>query len=633
MFIFKASDDLRDKLSDLNEKCKDFYSNSTSNMYSSAAKLNLVNNIFKDILNVAYNDVEYAVNFNSSLSDLAVCVATVFRNDFTNNILPTAFYSNLSQSLSGSGSVGLSMSFSRLNDIDLILGALLNSNYIQLINETIAQRPIFNIFKELSNTTNQSNEREVLIHLLNEVCVKQNRVGYYFLYYMYSVMIKVKMANYANSSSPSYKTNNNELLNLVRIYKEFMQERAKNAAATASSGTNNNGIKQDNSEYEKVSSSSTSSASSTSASSSNDEQDDAASNGDDIASGDKQLTESEISLGNCLMHDLRLCQQDDPYLFCFLLPFILSEELLPSFMINNSELVYLIVSCIDSRQLKDLVSSVISQDLILLKAPCDETNFSKKTTGAKNSKSAATLSSSNVSKKRKRKSSENSDVKYLKKTSALSQLKMSKSKKQMNKFKKETLVDVLNASLQWETIEQIFFWEVLMAHDDIDLNYLLPIFNRLDSNKHSEAICYLFQLIKSSEPTFDLVKYVVQRREEDNLARALLINWCKRSSSAESAKMIQIFTKLLNKAAFAFNSSQNQQHPNQHAKQESQSTFKKITLGSGNANNKVKLIAQQQLEEVEKQKRLNAQQNLNASGNILLDVEDLNKMPSLDQVN
>jgi hypothetical protein len=332
------------------------------------------------------------------------------------------------------------------------------------------------------------------------------------------------------------------------------------------------------------------------------------------------------------MQDLRLCQQDDPFLFCFLLPFILSDELLPSFMINNSEMVYLIVSCIDSRQLKDLVSSIISQDLILLKAPSDEK--SNKRIGPKSSKSASNQSTSNTSnsKKRKRKNSENSDVKSLKKSSALSQLKMSKSKKQMNKFKKENLVDVLNASLQWETIEQIFFWEILMAHDGIDLNYLLPIFNRLDSNKHSEAVCYLFQLIKSSDPSFDLVKYVVQRREEDNLARALLINWCKRSSSAESNKMIQIFTKLLNKAAVTHNSNQAQQQQGQQSKQEPLSTFKKITLGSGNNNNKVKLTAQQQLEQVEKQKRLNAQQQLNASGQILIDTEDLNRMPTLDQV-
>ena len=36
-------------------------------------------------------------------------------------------------------------------------------------------------------------------------------------------------------------------------------------------------------------------------------------------------------------------------------------------MLNNSELVYLIVSCVDSKQLKDLVAAIVSQDIVLLK--------------------------------------------------------------------------------------------------------------------------------------------------------------------------------------------------------------------------------------------------------------------------
>ena len=38
-------------------------------------------------------------------------------------------------------------------------------------------------------------------------------------------------------------------------------------------------------------------------------------------------------------------------------------------MINNSELIYLIVSCVDSKQLKDLVAAIVSQDIVLLKQP------------------------------------------------------------------------------------------------------------------------------------------------------------------------------------------------------------------------------------------------------------------------
>ena len=343
------------------------------------------------------------------------------------------------------------------------------------------------------------------------------------------------------------------------------------------------------------------------------------------------------------MHDLHLCQQDDPYLFCFLLPLVLSEELLPTFMINNSELVYLIVSCIDSRQLKDLVSSIISQDMTLLQLPNSVLKKKSTTKGKKKSKNSIITSGKSVvnTKKRKRKNSYGNENKAgTRKASTLSQLKISKSKKTNQKFRKETMVDVLNTSLQWDTIEQIFFWEILLAHDGINLDYLLPIFNRLDPNKNAEAICYLFQLIKSSEPSFELVKYIVQRRNEDNLARALLINWCKR----DSAKMIQIFIKLLNKTAAGahyqnsggsgsatFSSSQQQQQA--QAGKLDQSTVKKITLATSGNNKAVKLTAQQQLEQVEKQKRLNAQHQSALNGSmVLIDDEDLKKMPTIEQV-
>lgn len=339
-----------------------------------------------------------------------------------------------------------------------------------------------------------------------------------------------------------------------------------------------------------------------------------------------------VGIGNCLMQDLRLCQQDDPYLFCFLLPLVLSQDLLPNYVINNSDLIYLIVSCIDSRLLKDLISSIISQDLVLINHKDEKESNGEKSSSSKASRTRGNKKTTPLNtKKRKRKDSDTETSKSTtpnkKGASALSQLKMSKSMKRKQKFKKESLIDVLNASFNWETIEQIFFWEILMAHECVSLSYLLPVFNRLDANKHSEAVCHLFQLIKSTEPSYDLVKLVVQRREEDNLARALLINWCRQSS--ESNRMINIFVKLIKKSAASSNQSQIAQSP--HNKPES--TYKKITVGSSNNNNKVKLTAQQQLEQIEKQKRLNAQQQGNNNSSlILIDPEDYNKTPSLDQV-
>ncbi len=78
------------------------------------------------------------------------------------------------------------------------------------------------------------------------------------------------------------------------------------------------------------------------------------------------------------MQDLRLCQQDDPHMFFLMLPFICSTYMLQNYMCNNSELVYLVCSCIDARQLKDLIASVTSQEIVLLKQFSDVGNLRNK---------------------------------------------------------------------------------------------------------------------------------------------------------------------------------------------------------------------------------------------------------------
>lgn len=196
--------------------------------------------------------------------------------------------------------------------------------------------------------------------------------------------------------------------------------------------------------------------------------------------------------------------------------------------------------------------------------------------------------------KRKRKSSENERLKQ-------------RSRKSNKKFRKESLVDVLSSSLNWESIEQLFFWEILVSHDDVTLEYLLPIFNRLDSVKHSEAVCYLFQMIKSSEPTYELIRYITHRRVDDNIARALFINWAKKTPTNQ---MSQMFIKLMNKSAIQ-----------QSSGGKPETTLKKIKFNESlNSVNKVKLTAQQQLQQNQKR------------GSIIYDEEDLDKVPNLDQV-
>lgn len=105
----------------------------------------------------------------------------------------------------------------------------------------------------------------------------------------------------------------------------------------------------------------------------------------------QKFTADELMMGSCIMQDLRVCQQDDPYLFCFLLPFICSSYILPNYMINNSELVYLLVSCIDPRQMRDLRSSILCEDLILFKEPpnASQVDSKNKAKTAKTKKNSA----------------------------------------------------------------------------------------------------------------------------------------------------------------------------------------------------------------------------------------------------
>jgi hypothetical protein len=209
----------------------------------------------------------------------------------------------------------------------------------------------------------------------------------------------------------------NELSTLLRIYKEFAQERhgtqqqqqqeqrrqeqsqdTMSAMAAAKADANVKLISDSSSSENSESAASPSASSSSGAISDNDMDDDKEDNDDDENDDDDdesggsnestndfdneasngnesdsdtgrvRFTEVDLILGSILIQDMRMCQQDDSSLFLFLLPFVLSSSyFLPAYMLNNSELVYLIVSCVDSKQLKDLVAAIVSQDIVLLR--------------------------------------------------------------------------------------------------------------------------------------------------------------------------------------------------------------------------------------------------------------------------
>lgn len=71
------------------------------------------------------------------------------------------------------------------------------------------------------------------------------------------------------------------------------------------------------------------------------------------------------SLDICLVNDMRQCQEDDVALFVWLCPDIYTH--FQKAAIGNVDLLYLVVSCVDGRQIETLVCHIIARDFIMFK--------------------------------------------------------------------------------------------------------------------------------------------------------------------------------------------------------------------------------------------------------------------------
>lgn len=99
---------------------------------------------------------------------------------------------------------------------------------------------------------------------------------------------------------------------------------------------------------------------------------------------------------------------------------------------------------------------------------------------------------------------------------------------QLTMFKSDNLQSVLKASLEWDTFEQFFLWQLILAHD-LSLDLLLPILPQLNFIKHSEALTSLLLLIKQEKPSADLIKYLFSRNvcNGDMFVISVLKYWCQ----------------------------------------------------------------------------------------------------------
>ncbi|KAI0237347.1 Integrator complex subunit 3 [Lamellibrachia satsuma] len=95
-------------------------------------------------------------------------------------------------------------------------------------------------------------------------------------------------------------------------------------------------------------------------------------------------------------------------------------------------------------------------------------------------------------------------------------------------FRKDSFLSVLNASLDWDTIEQYFLWQLIATHN-IPVEHIMPILPKLDFAAHSEALsCILIQL-KQDCPTEELLRPILRRecKKNDFFTVSILKFWAQ----------------------------------------------------------------------------------------------------------
>lgn len=93
---------------------------------------------------------------------------------------------------------------------------------------------------------------------------------------------------------------------------------------------------------------------------------------------------------------------------------------------------------------------------------------------------------------------------------------------------KESFLSVLNASLEWETLEQYFLWQLITAHN-IPVEHIMPILPKLDFSRHAEALTSIMVLLKQDCPTTELLRPILCRecKKNDFFTVSILNYWAQ----------------------------------------------------------------------------------------------------------
>ncbi|XP_072304491.1 integrator complex subunit 3 [Eucyclogobius newberryi] len=96
-------------------------------------------------------------------------------------------------------------------------------------------------------------------------------------------------------------------------------------------------------------------------------------------------------------------------------------------------------------------------------------------------------------------------------------------------FRKDSVLNILIQSLDWETFEQYSTWQLFLAHS-IALETIIPILQHLKYKEHPEALSCLLLQLRREKPSEEMVKMVLSRpcHPEDHFTTSLLRHWATR---------------------------------------------------------------------------------------------------------
>lgn len=96
-------------------------------------------------------------------------------------------------------------------------------------------------------------------------------------------------------------------------------------------------------------------------------------------------------------------------------------------------------------------------------------------------------------------------------------------------FRKDSVLNILIQSLDWETFEQYSTWQLFLAHN-IPLETIIPILQHLKYKEHPEALSCLLLQLRREKPSEEMVKMVLSRpcHPEDHFTTSLLRHWATR---------------------------------------------------------------------------------------------------------